>query len=104
MKLYIDTSDSKNVAIILDGKKFQKKLGRSQELLSLIEASLKHSRKHFDDIKEIKVKIGPGSFTGLRVGVSVANTLGWVLKIPVNGQNIGTGGLGGLEGIIEPLY
>jgi tRNA threonylcarbamoyladenosine biosynthesis protein TsaB len=38
------------------------------------------------DIKEIEVNTGPGSFTGLRVGISVANTLGFVLKIPVNGK------------------
>lgn len=101
MNLYIDTSSSKEVVIEFDGETYKKELGKSQELLSLIETSLKHSRKHLDDIKEIKVKTGPGSFTGLRVGVSVANALGWVLGIPVNGRNIGTGGL---EGVIEPVY
>ena len=38
------------------------------------------------DITEIEVHTGPGSFTGLRVGIAVATTLGKLLNIPVNGQ------------------
>ena len=44
----------------------------------------------FKDLKEVEVEIGPGSFTGLRVGVSVANALGYSLNIPVNGKKIET--------------
>jgi len=38
----------------------------------------------------IEVETGPGSFTGLRVGVSVANALGFALGVPVNGKKIET--------------
>jgi len=40
------------------------------------------------EIKEIKVNVGPGSFTGTRVGVAVANALGFALSIKVNGKKM----------------
>ncbi len=42
-------------------------------------------------LKEIRVNTGPGSFTGLRVGASIANALGFLLKISVNSKKIGEG-------------
>lgn len=105
MKLYIDTSSSKEITVGLDGIRHHKKVDKgSQELLSLIDKMLNKAGKTLSDITEIQFNRGPGSFTGLRVGASVANTLGWVLKIPVNRRNIGTGGLEGLGGVMEPLY
>ena len=62
----------------------------SQVLLPLIEKALTDHGLAHEDIKEIKVATGPGSFTGLRVGVSVANALGMALKIPVNGKEVET--------------
>lgn len=94
MKLYIDTSSSKEVIVKLGGKVYKKELGRSQELLSLIDVALRKSHKTIKDITEVQFNRGPGSFTGLRVGASVANTLGWVLKISVNGK----------KWVTEPLY
>ncbi|MFH1536127.1 MAG: hypothetical protein ABIC96_03620 [Patescibacteria group bacterium] len=41
-------------------------------------------------MRGIEVETGPGSFTGLRVGVSVANALGFALNIPVNGKKMET--------------
>src|SRR3989344_8753979 len=58
----------------------------SQVLLPMITQILKNNKKHFKDIKFIEVNPGPGSFTGTRVGVAVANALGFALKIPVNGK------------------
>jgi tRNA threonylcarbamoyladenosine biosynthesis protein TsaB len=51
----------------------------------LSEADLKKS-----DLNEIKVATGPGSYTGLRVGVAVANALAFALGIPVNGKETET--------------
>ena len=53
----------------------------------LSEYSKKKART-IKDITEIEVNLGPGSFTGLRVGGSVANALGWLLGIPVNGKDL----------------
>ena len=90
MKLFIDTSDREKIVVGVGDKRFETKAkeGASQRLLPFIDEVLKKEGISFKDIKEIEVDTGPGSFTGLRVGVSVANALGWGLGIPVNGKNI----------------
>lgn len=93
MKLFIDTSDRYEIAVALDEKTFktEAKNGSSQKLLAFIDEILKKENTSINQIKEICVAVGPGSFTGLRVGVAVANTLGWSLNIPVNGKNLRKG-------------
>ena len=93
MKLFIDTSSSEKIIVGLNEKKFETeaKKGASQRLLPFIVELLEKEGKRFGDIKEIEVATGPGSFTGLRVGVSVANALGWALAIKVNGKNFRKG-------------
>jgi tRNA threonylcarbamoyladenosine biosynthesis protein TsaB len=100
--LSIDTSDNKNVLVGLDvgGKehflKEQPDYRKKQVVLPLIEQILEENKLSLQDITEIQVNTGPGSFTGLRVGVTVANALGMLLKIPVNGEKVGK--------LIEPTY
>lgn len=89
--LYINTSDNKKteVAISFGGKKISKTAENnwtSQVLLVLIDTLLKDHKLKLTDLTEIKVHTGPGSYTGLRVGAAVANTLSFLLKIPVNGK------------------
>jgi len=93
MKLYIDTSDREKITVGLDEKRFESpsKDGASQRLLPFIVEVLTKEGKTTKDITEIEVDLGPGSFTGLRVGVSVANALGWILGIPVNGKDVSKG-------------
>ncbi len=93
MKLYIDTSNSEKVIVGLGEKKFETKafVQTSQRLLPFIAEVLKKEKKTPKDITEIEVNTGPGSFTGLRVGVSVANALGWALGVPVNGKDLKKG-------------
>src|SRR5258708_32269970 len=90
MKLYIDSSDREKIIVGINEKIFETvaKDSTSQKLLPFIEQILKKEKIELDELKEIIVNTGPGSFTGLRVGVAVANTLGWALKIPVNGKDI----------------
>lgn len=68
---------------------------KSQVVLSLIDRLLQRKQLSLSEITEIRINSGPGSFTGLRVGVAIANTLGWYLGIPVNGKK---------GQIVEPLY
>lgn len=98
MKLSIDTSKSDKTKVGLDDsqREFGTKKHRSQKLLDLINKTLKREHRVLEEITAIEVNLGPGSFTGLRVGVAVANALGWVLKIPVNDKKVGES--------VEPKY
>ena len=93
MKLYIDTSSSEKIVVGIDGEHFtaKAKKDKSQKLLPLIEEKLKEKGKKLRDISEVEVNTGPGSFTGLRVGVSVAQAIAWDLDIPINGKRISEG-------------
>lgn len=93
MKLYIDTSDRELITVGIDDEMFTDKAPEraSQRLLVFIDEIFKKKKKNLKDITQIEVNTGPGSFTGLRVGVSVANTLGWALKVPVNGKRVDEG-------------
>ena len=90
-KLYIDTRDNQKTIVGLNNERLEKVTGpdKSQQVLSLVDEILKKNRVKLKDLTEITVETGPGSFTGLRVGVTVAKTLGWALKIPLNGQRPG---------------
>lgn len=100
MKLFIDTSNSEHIIVGLGEKKVTEEARRdkSQKLLTTIDKLLSDSGKNLDDLTEIEVNRGPGSFTGLRVGLSVANALGWSLGIPVNGIDVKR------DGPIVPMY
>jgi len=100
--LTIDTSNNKQVSVNLevDGKKDEivedSVILRSEAALPVVEKILKRNNLVINQIDEVRVNKGPGSYTGLRVGISIANALGFLLKIPVNGKKIGD-----LE---EPVY
>lgn len=92
--IYIDTASNQEIIVRLeiDNKKFEKKekIGKEKDqvVLSLIDQLLKEHKLSFSDMTDIQVNEGPGSFTGLRVGISIANALSYALKIPVNGKKI----------------
>ncbi len=93
--LLIDTSDNKRISVGLriNDKEYSKsqKVDRdkAQATLPLIEKVLKGKSLSLKDIDNIEVNTGPGSFTGIRVGMSIANALSFSLKIPVNGKKVG---------------
>lgn len=55
----------------------------SVKLMIELERILKENKLEVNDIDEIIVGVGPGSYTGLRVGVVVAKMFGWNNDIPV---------------------
>lgn len=89
-KLLLDTSDNKEIKIQINDTVFKTGVikGGSQALLPFLEECLKKQGIGINDISEINVATGPGSFTGLRVGVTIASVLGWVLEVPVNGRHV----------------
>lgn len=57
----------------------------SVNLLPLIDRLKETIELDFADLEAVFVTIGPGSFTGIRIGISTANTFGYTLQIPVFG-------------------
>lgn len=87
--LFLDTSTTNLVvAIIIDGKLSYLKnepCGQSMSvrLMPVIHEALNSSELTVNDIDKIFVCNGPGSFTGIRIGLTFAKTLAWTLNIPV---------------------
>ena len=65
----------------------------SSTILLKIDDLLSSSNLSLTEVKSLVVYRGPGSFTGLRIGISVFNTISFIMKIPL----IGVTGEGWLE-------
>lgn len=87
LTLAIDTSTSRTIVGIVDGEavlfeKFHEgATDHGRALSQLVAEALKVSRPP----KQVVVGMGPGPFTGLRVGISFAHTFGLARNIPVIG-------------------
>jgi tRNA threonylcarbamoyladenosine biosynthesis protein TsaB len=88
--LGIDTATSaasvalvENGAIIADEMHLQPKAGHAEIILSLVEAVFAKGRASLSDLDGIAVSIGPGSFTGLRIGLSTVKGLAYGGRLPV---------------------
>ena len=84
MKLYLDTS-TPEIILRLDDKEYKEPLGNelAEKLLKFLKDKLAENGKTFQDLTEITFMSGPGSFTGLRIGATVVNTLASELNIPL---------------------
>ena len=71
-------------------------LTHSQTLMVMAEDMLKQCGKTVDDVTAIAVAEGPGSFTGVRIGVAAAKGFAW-------GKNIPCYGISTLEAMAESL-
>lgn len=58
----------------------------SLTILDKITELLKRNQLTFQQLEGVVGFVGPGSFTGLRIGLTVANTLAYGLRIPVVGS------------------
>ena len=91
MILFIDSSTEKLRLWLKKGDfevNFEKTLGRemAKNILAEIKEFLAENGANWQNLRGICVFAGPGSFTGLRIGVTVANTLADSLKIPIVGE------------------
>ena len=55
----------------------------SEKLLEVVEAVLKKSLVKINEVGSIAVSSGPGSFTGLRIGMSAAKGLAFGANLPI---------------------
>ena len=62
----------------------------SVKLMSELERMLTRNNCSMKDINKVVIGIGPGSYTGLRVGVVVAKMFGWTLGISLGGYVSGS--------------
>ncbi len=82
-----------SVAILADGKVLSSafcnlKLTHSQTLMPMVENVLKQSLTPLDEIDGIAVSAGPGSFTGVRIGISAAKGLAAAHNLPCVGVSV----------------
>ncbi len=84
--LAFDTAtDLATSALVADGEILGERTTRPQALLADIDALLVAARLGPADLSAIVVGTGPGSFTGTRIGLSVARGLALSLDLPVAG-------------------
>lgn len=88
-RLFIDTSTKYLcIGIAKDEKviyKFQQEAIKKQSELTIpfLQKALKENNLELKDIDEVTVTIGPGSFTGIRIGMCVAKVLASLNNIPL---------------------
>ena len=62
-------------------------LTHSQTLLAMAEELLKNCGKTASDVTAVAVAAGPGSFTGVRIGVAAAKGFAWARELPCCGES-----------------
>lgn len=91
MLLAFDTATQLVSVALHDGERVVVELSsdepmkHGEHLAPLVARSLEEAGIVRQDLTAIAVGVGPGPFTGLRVGVVTARTLGFVLDVPVYG-------------------
>jgi tRNA threonylcarbamoyladenosine biosynthesis protein TsaB len=89
--LAIDTSTAHMTIALMDGEillgESSQRVERdhSSKLVPAVQGLLSSLDLTFQDIDGIAAGQGPGSYTGVRIGVTVAKTLAWTLQIPLIG-------------------
>jgi tRNA threonylcarbamoyl adenosine modification protein YeaZ len=59
--------------------------GHAEHLMAVVESTMKQAGVDYSGLGAVAVSVGPGSFTGVRVGVSAARGFAMALKIPAIG-------------------
>ncbi len=86
--LAIDSSTGvASIALVHAGHVFERSLDapntQAAELVPCIEAILSEANIAYDQLEGLAATVGPGSFTGIRIGLAVARTLASQLSLPV---------------------
>ncbi|MEK9156407.1 MAG: tRNA (adenosine(37)-N6)-threonylcarbamoyltransferase complex dimerization subunit type 1 TsaB [Patescibacteria group bacterium] len=114
MILYLDTTGFEVALKLFDNQGklcaelfWASAYNQSEELLEKIDGLLREKAVNQKSLDAIVVNPGPGSFTGVRIGVTTANFLAYGLNIPVLGLNLteaGTIGTNSLESILAEKF
>jgi tRNA threonylcarbamoyladenosine biosynthesis protein TsaB len=86
LTLAFDTAtDAATSALVDDGEVLGERSTRAVRLLEDVDALLRQAGAHPGDLDRLAVGVGPGSFTGVRVGLAAARGLALGLGVPVAG-------------------
>lgn len=91
LTLAIETSSPHGSIALLDGEQLLARQSHdepnahAERMLTLVDAAFEHARVNKRALQRIAVGIGPGSFTGLRVGLALAQGLALGLGVPLVG-------------------
>ncbi len=90
MILLLDTSTAICRLTFIDGglywhNEWQADRDLAKGLLGYLDEKLKDNGKKWTDVMALGVFEGPGSFTGLRIGIAVMNTIAYAQNIPIVG-------------------
>lgn len=69
----------------IDAVSYEMTRGQAEHLMPMIDNIIHNNNLKYSDIDFIVVTKGPGAFTGMRIGLSTAKSLGLALNIPVMG-------------------
>jgi tRNA threonylcarbamoyladenosine biosynthesis protein TsaB len=84
--LAFDTAtDVATSALVADGEVLGERSSRAVTLLEDVDALLRQAGAQTRELEALAVGIGPGSFTGVRIGLSTARGLALALGVPVAG-------------------
>lgn len=91
MILLLDTSTPECRLTFVDGDwqyetTWEANRDLAKDLLSFLEAQLESQDKTWEDLTGLGAFKGPGSFTGLRIGITVLNTVSYAQSIPIVGE------------------
>ena len=86
MILAFDTATNvATIALVRNGKVLGDRPSRAVRILDDIDALLTEAHLGREDVDRVVVGTGPGSYTGLRIGLITARTLAFALGIPLAG-------------------
>jgi tRNA threonylcarbamoyladenosine biosynthesis protein TsaB len=86
LTLAFDTAtDVATVAVLRDGEPLGERRSRAVAVLADADELLREAGLRPDDLDLLAVGVGPGSFTGVRIGLAAARGLGLALELPVAG-------------------
>jgi tRNA threonylcarbamoyladenosine biosynthesis protein TsaB len=86
LTLAFDTATAVATSALVDEDEvLGERVSRAQTLLEDIDALLRQAGAHPTDLDRLAVGLGPGSFTGVRIGLAVARGLALSLELPGSG-------------------
>lgn len=112
--LAIDTSNYALGVALADNDKIlgeyitYSKKNHSIRIMPAIQTLMKDCDWKPADIEKIVVAKGPGSYTGVRIGVTIAKTMAWSLNVPLSGVSslevLASGAARYFTGLVAPLF